>query len=266
MPVKKDATHRRWVEMEILVPGTPEQVWHAMATGPGISSWFVNTTVEERVGGAIGFDLGDGAMQPAVVTAWDPPQRLAYEERGWADGAPPLATEIVVTGRSGGVCVVRMVHSLFASDESWDDQLEGFEHGWVGIFEVLRLYLRDFAGAEPHAVHLGALARTGHAAAWKSLVRGLGLQGMDRGDAWSAPEGVPSMRGVVERITQTQKSRDLMIRLDQPAPGVMLVGTYGAKDAARIGIGIFYYGDAGARAVAGSRADWVTWLDRLVRD
>jgi hypothetical protein len=32
MPVKKDDSGRRWVEMEFLVPGTPEQVWHAIAT------------------------------------------------------------------------------------------------------------------------------------------------------------------------------------------------------------------------------------------
>ena len=35
MPVRKDDSGRRWVEMEFLVPGTPAQVWHAIATGPG---------------------------------------------------------------------------------------------------------------------------------------------------------------------------------------------------------------------------------------
>ena len=53
MPVKKDDSGRRWVEMEFLVPGTPEQVWQAIATGPGMSAWFTPTTVDERVGGAI---------------------------------------------------------------------------------------------------------------------------------------------------------------------------------------------------------------------
>src|SRR3990170_123319 len=52
MPVKKDASGRRSVEAEVEVPGTPEEVWQAIATGPGISSWFVPTRVEERVGGA----------------------------------------------------------------------------------------------------------------------------------------------------------------------------------------------------------------------
>ena len=38
MTVKKDALGRHWVEMEWLAPGTPEQVWNALATGPGLSA------------------------------------------------------------------------------------------------------------------------------------------------------------------------------------------------------------------------------------
>ena len=117
MPVKKDDSGRRWVEMEFLVPGTPEQVWQAIATGPGMSAWFTPTTVDERVGGAITFDFGDDncgdATSSGSVTAWEPPHRFAYEEHGWSGDAPPVATEVVVTSRSGDRCVVRMVHSLF---------------------------------------------------------------------------------------------------------------------------------------------------------
>ena len=41
MSVKKDASGRRSVQVEVEVPGTPEEVWQAIATGPGVSSWFV---------------------------------------------------------------------------------------------------------------------------------------------------------------------------------------------------------------------------------
>ena len=41
MPVKKDESGRRSVQAEVEVPGTPEEVWEAIATGPGITSWFV---------------------------------------------------------------------------------------------------------------------------------------------------------------------------------------------------------------------------------
>ena len=48
MSVKKEASGRRSVQVEVEVPGTPEEVWQAIATGPGISSWFVPTRSEER--------------------------------------------------------------------------------------------------------------------------------------------------------------------------------------------------------------------------
>ena len=34
MPLKKDDSGRRWVEMEFLVPGTPEQVWQPSRPDP----------------------------------------------------------------------------------------------------------------------------------------------------------------------------------------------------------------------------------------
>ena len=60
MPVKKDPSGRRSIEAQIEVPGTPEEVWKAIATGPGISSWFVPSTVEERVGGTATCSFGQG--------------------------------------------------------------------------------------------------------------------------------------------------------------------------------------------------------------
>ena len=44
MPVNKEPSGHRSVQAEVEVPGTPEEVWQAIATGPGISSWFVPTT------------------------------------------------------------------------------------------------------------------------------------------------------------------------------------------------------------------------------
>ena len=36
----------REISFEVEVPGTPEQVWDAIATGPGISAWFVPAEIE----------------------------------------------------------------------------------------------------------------------------------------------------------------------------------------------------------------------------
>ena len=72
------------MELTFEVPGTPEQVWDAIATAGGITSWFLPTDLEERVGGAIVTHMGEGASSEGTVTAWDPPRRLAYEEPDWA--------------------------------------------------------------------------------------------------------------------------------------------------------------------------------------
>ena len=56
--------------------------------------------------------------------------------------------------RAGGTCVVRVVQSLFASTDDWDEQLTGAEKGWPGIFRVLRLYLTHFRGQHAATMQL----------------------------------------------------------------------------------------------------------------
>jgi uncharacterized protein YndB with AHSA1/START domain len=152
--LKKDPSGRRSVQVDVEVPGTPEEVWQAIATGAGVSSWFVPTEIEEREGGAVVSHFGPGMGSIATATAWDPPRRLAAESRDLGPDAPPIATEWIVEARSGGVCVVRVVHSLFASTDDWDDQLESIESGWPAFFRILRLYLTHFRGQRSSQIQL----------------------------------------------------------------------------------------------------------------
>jgi uncharacterized protein YndB with AHSA1/START domain len=108
------------------VPGTPEEVWRAIATGPGITSWFVPTEVEERVGGAVTANFGPGMDSASTVTVWDPPHRFVSDSRDdMGPDDPTIATEWIVEAHGGGTCVVRVVHSWFASTDEWDGQFEG---------------------------------------------------------------------------------------------------------------------------------------------
>ncbi|MPZ37551.1 MAG: SRPBCC domain-containing protein [Rhizobiales bacterium] len=247
--------------MEFLVPGTPEQVWHAIATGPGMSSWFAGTTVEERVGGAIHFDFGGGVTSSGKVTEWQPPHRLVYEESGWSGEAPPLATEMVVTARSGGKCVVRMVHSLFTTDDQWDDQVEGFEAGWPAFVEVLRIYLGHFARSKAAAVRVSGPYPGSEAEAWKVLTNTLGLSGANVEERRVAQDGAPMFAGTIDRVHQDHNCRDVMIRLDQPGPGVALVGTYRWGDQTRAAVSLFFYGDAASGVAAQAEPQWTKWIE-----
>ncbi|BBY80723.1 SRPBCC domain-containing protein [Mycolicibacterium pulveris] len=264
MPLKRDDSGRRWVEMEFLVPGTPEQVWQAIATGAGMTAWFTPTTVEERVGGAITFDFGEEncgqETQPGTVTGWDPPTRFAYEEYGWSGDAPPVATEVTITSRSGDRCVVRMVHSLFTEKDDWDDELESFETGWPGFFEVLRVYLADFPGAPSALVHATATPAGGESQAWKRLTEALGITGTDVGDRCQAPSGAPRLTGVVNRIHQDANVREVMLRIGEPAPGVAIIGACTVGEQARVMATVYLYGQDAADVAAAEQPKWAHWL------
>ena len=113
------------MEFTVEVPGTPEQVWDAIATANGMSSWFMPTEIEEREGGAVPFPWADIGSE-GTVTGWDPPRRIVYEDRtgprSWArtDALTPLVSEFLVEAQSGGTCVVRVVSSAFGTGADWE--------------------------------------------------------------------------------------------------------------------------------------------------
>ena len=147
----QDENDARVVRVEVEVPGTPEEVWQAIATGPGLECWFVPAEVEEREGGTIKTDHGPFGESTGTVTAWEPPHRFAYEERDWhpdRPDPPPWATEILVEARSGGTCVVRLASGLFSNAAGWEDEIDPTEDGWRHGLENLRLYMTHYRGLE----------------------------------------------------------------------------------------------------------------------
>lgn len=132
------------------VAATPEQVWEAIATAEGISSWMVPTRLDPRIGGEVSFDLG-GFTSTGTVTDYTPNVRFAHEEP-WpiADraedvpsemvewfgriGVPlsevyddlslvtPIATEYLIEATSGGSCVIRIVTSAYGSGADWENE------------------------------------------------------------------------------------------------------------------------------------------------
>ncbi len=259
MSVKKEANGRRSVQVETEVPGTPEEVWAAIATGPGVSSWFVPTEIEEVDGKpvAVKSNFGPGMESRAVMTAWDPPRMFAAESPGWTPDMPPMATEWSVEAKAGGTCIVRVVHSLFTSQDDWDNQLEGTEHGWPGFFRTLRIYLTHFRGQRSALMQKMTVAAGTEAEAWETLTAALGLQGASVGQRWAAPAGAPALGGVVEHATHSPN--DILLRLDTPGPGVAALGTYNCGQI-MVGVNLYLYGDRAAANVARESPLWQEWI------
>ena len=261
MSVKKEASGRRSIQVEVEVPGTPEEVWQAIATGPGISSWFVPAAFEERNGTpvALSLNFGPGMTAQARVTAWEPPRMFATESEGWFPGSPPIAHEWRVEARAGGTCIVRVVDSLFASTDDWDEQLTGTESGWPGFFRVLRIYLTHFAGQPSAFMQFKAPAAGTPADAWAALSSALGVNGADAGRRWAAPEGVPALGGVVESVNQDPPGA--LLRLVQPAPGVAALFTMDLGGQVMAAFSFYLYGDRAAETVARETPRWQAWIE-----
>jgi uncharacterized protein YndB with AHSA1/START domain len=260
MSVKKEASGRRSVQVEIEVPGTPEEVWQAIATGPGISSWFVPTEFEERDGKpvAVTLNFGPGMESSSPVTAWDPPRRFTTEAPGWAPGSPAIADEWTVEARAGGTCIVRIVHSLFASTDDWDNQLESIESGWPAYFRILRIYLTHFRGQRSAMMQWMAPAAGTEAEAWETLTAALGLAGVSAGQRLSAPGGVPELGGVVEHVSQSPYTA--LLRLDQPGTGAAALAAVNFGGQSMVTLSFYLYGDQAAATVARETRLWEAWI------
>jgi uncharacterized protein YndB with AHSA1/START domain len=261
MSLKKDPSGRRSIQVECEVPGTPEEVWRAIATGPGITAWFVPTTFQEESGKPVSLtsNFGPGMDSVAKVTEWNPPHRFAAESE-LMPGAPTMATEWIVEAKAGGTCIVRVVHSMFASTDDWDNQLESVEQGWPGFFKILRLYLIHFRGMPATSSMAMAMSPGPDTAAWKTVSDPLGLGSAKNGQAWKAPAGVPALGGTVEEVLDNPHTHSVLMRLDTPTPGVALLGTYNCGGPVQVCLSLYLYGDQAAAAVERDSARWQQWL------
>jgi len=264
MSVKQEASGRRSVQVEVEVPGTPEEVWQAIATGPGVSSWFVPAEFEESGGKPVATTLtfGPGMEARSAVTAWDPPRRFARESGGWMPGSPSMAEEWSVEARAGGTCIVRIVQSLFASTDEWDNQLEAGQSAWPAFLRTLQLYLTHFRGQRASLMQVTAPVACTEAEAWDTLTAAVGVKGVSVGERWTTPAGVAPLGGVVEYVTQDPY--DALLRVDQPEPGIAALGVFTAPGGPTMAaMNVYLYGDQAAATVARETPLWQAWLQEL---
>ena len=249
------------VSFEVEVPGTPEQVWAALATSGGLSSWFLPTDVEERAGGAVVTHMGD-IDSPAIITAWEPPYRLVYEEPEWAslvgrEGAAvtPLASEFVVEAKSGGTCVVRVVTSAFGTGADWENEfMTEMLDGWMPFFENLRVYLAHFPGQNATSMELSTTVPSDSSAAWDRVRSAIG----------DVPVGgTVSVRGLSGPVHQAAPGA-MLARVDGAASGLLGLHAWSTgQDSSMIVLRTWLFSDGAAGYVERERAGWQAWLDDL---
>jgi uncharacterized protein YndB with AHSA1/START domain len=260
MSVKKESSGRRSIQVEVEVPGTPEEVWRAIATGQGISSWFVPTQLEEREGGKMLMNFGPGMDATATITKWNPPLEFAAESSHLGENAPPVATEWFVEARGGGVCIVRVVHSLFSDSDQWDGELEGTESGWPTYFRVLRLYLGRFAGMYGGSMIAMGSSADSESATWEKIIENLNLHSIKTGQPCNTGSGAPRLSGVVESHSK-QSPHFLIMALNEPVSGIALIGANNCGGQVLVSASLYLYGNKAADIIPKQQEAWQTWMN-----
>ncbi len=247
----------RSIELEVEVVGTPEEVWRAIATGPGISSWYVPHTVEEREGGAATARFGPGPdmLIPGRVAAWEPPRRIVFDGGEDAGG---LAFEWLVEARDDGTCVVRLVNSGFGSGEEWDGQFDAMSDGWRLFMLNLQLHLEHFRGQTATASLPTATWAGPREATWARLTSQLGIPAAPSvGDRIEvSATDAPTLGGTVADVASWR----VALAVDDPAPGTAIIAAEGSGDDVSVSIWSYLYGNDGAAAAERDEALWAKWL------
>src|SRR5829696_2868938 len=242
----------RAIRLEVDVPGPPEEVWATVATGPGISSWFVPSAVEERRGGAIAMHFGAGMDETATVTAWEPPHRFAYGTGAGTERA--LQYEWLIEPGADGTSRVALVNSGFGEGEDWDRDYEGMAGGWPLFLENLRLVRTHFPGQECASVPVSAAVRGTPPEAYAAILAALGAEAPAVGDAVALP--ALGLAGRAERVGPST----VTLRLDQPARGIAFLAAEGSASPSFVSLYGYFFGPEAAAVAEQAGARWRAWL------
>lgn len=191
----------RVIRREMRTPATPEAVWQALTDPAELARWFVDRAAGNAVTGGTMTWYWDsfGAAVEQDVESAEAPHRLVLgtglekwthlpeEMRAGMAGAR-VALELRIT-REAGATVLRIVHSGFLEDASFEDEYEGTSSGWSMALAMLEHYLERHRGQDrvevlafrPATFDLADLRnaqRTG-----SGLARWLTTSGEPRGDA-----------------------------------------------------------------------------------
>ncbi len=142
---------------ELIIDATPEMVWKAITEARELENWFpFGAESELGLGGSITYAWGEAFKGVSLIEAWSPPHHLrtTWIEAATEEGGDPsraLRVDWHIEAQ-GGRTVLRLVHSGFGQDASFDDEYEGTRSGWSFELRSLRQYLEHHAGKTRRAL------------------------------------------------------------------------------------------------------------------
>ena len=253
------------MELTCELPGTPEQVWAAIATGHGQSSWFLPTDLEERVGGTIVVHMGEDASSTGSVTGWEPPVRFEMAEPDWAGltghadaEVTPLVTEFLIKASSGGTCTLRVVSSAFGTGADWENEFFAeMEQVWQPYFDNLRLYLSHFPGQQATPLVVEQALPGTQEEVWAGVRAALGA------DEPGKPVELRGLGGRLERLTDPPDA-GAIVHLVDPLPGMLVLHLWDKGNGEVSGnVQGYLFSEDAADYVEREEPAWREWLRSL---
>jgi hypothetical protein len=223
------------IRREVELPGTPEEVWEAVATGPGTASWLF----PEEPG-------------PNDKVESDRPRRYAVRTEG--EGGFFNAIEFVIEAREGGTAVLRYVHSGIFTDD-WETQYDAVSQHTDFYLHTLGQYLEHFSPKTATYVGGGPGGIDGPEASaradgFTTLKQALGITA--EGDRVQLPNGAGE--GVVDYLQPNFAG----VRTGDALYRFFGRNAFGGP----VGMSIHHFGDVNADAAS---AQWGEWLQTVYR-
>ncbi len=245
----------RVIDLSVEVIGDASTVWRAVATGPGISSWYVPHTLEERAGGAATASFGpEPEMQiTGRVAVWEPPRRVVFDGGEGVDG---LSFEWTVEPHGNNTfCTVRLYNTGFGED---DPQYDAMTDGWKLFMANLQLHLEHFATQTATSALPMVMWPVTPDEGWEILTGGLGIDKMPAvGDRFDATAGGDTkLGGTVVDVGP----RRIALLADTPAPGTAFLTSEDGGGFTMVSVWLYLYGPEAAATAEHADARWRAWL------
>jgi len=248
------------MEVDLVVPGTPADVWKAISTAEGCSAWMMPTTGTAEVGGELIFNMGPGMDSPARITALEPERRIVYEEQ-WADLAEqpdanvtPLVTEFLIEAQAGGTCAVKVVTSAFGVGADWENEFfSQMSEGWASMIDNLRVYLTRFPGQHVTPMWISAAFPVSQSDAIEAVRGAFGFA--QAGDTFVARDA----KGTVDRSI----GEGFFLQFDAPVEGFATVFSYPQPEGSAVAMQGHLFSPDAADYVAREQSAWQAWLDEV---
>ncbi|MCZ6655981.1 MAG: SRPBCC domain-containing protein [Gammaproteobacteria bacterium] len=204
----------RSIEKELWIDAAPEDVWRAFTDAQEIVNWFApRAESQPGVGGYIELAWDLKAVQPSRchILEWRPHAHLLMTWRDAPGGEHELPVELTLAKQDGGT-LLRLVHSGFLSDASWDEEYESHGRGWSYELRSLKYYVEHHFGRARQLVMERLPVSGDGKAAWQAIVGPSGafrvLDGLAEGAEFVL--GLPTGETTSAELMFAVKDRDFV--------------------------------------------------------